>query len=137
MSRKRIISPKDQQYKTQLHFTRGIVCTYSGPVTMPQFCPSEQASQQPPVVLVDKCDFLVVLNRLYKIRARQDHNKNQPDAEDYEVHKLFDHFSQSLMRREEFKLAIEIFGYRDIELPPAFSNTTINTLKLSLEGRGQ
>lgn len=124
--------------------TRGLVCTYSGPITMPQFCPSEQSSQQPPVVLVDKCDFLVVLKRLYKIRARQEEatslsrdHQYKNDFEDQDEKQLFSHFYQSLMRREEFKLAVELFGYRDIELPPAFSSATIQTLKLALEGRGQ
>jgi acetolactate synthase small subunit len=111
---------------------------------MPQFCPSEKSDEDRPLILVDRCDFMVVMSRLYKIKQRKEAQEEmQVQNDDSRQHdqrslmRLFVHFSQSLMRREEFKLAIDMFGYRDIELPPEFSNTTIQTLRSSLDGRGQ
>ena len=117
---------------------------YNGPITMPEFCPSEKANGENPLIIVDRCDFLVVLSRLYKIKQRKEaqdeiqaHNDDNQQYEQRSFMRLFVHFSQSLMRREEFKLAIDLFGYRDIELPEEFSITTIQTLRSSLDGRGQ
>lgn len=121
-----------------------MICIYNGPITMPQFCPSEKADDDSPMILVDRCDFLVVLTRLYKIKQRKEsqeslQGKSQDRADHYErsLLKLFVHFSQSLMRREEFKLAVELFGYRDVEVPADFSQATIQTLRTGLDGRGQ
>ena len=110
-----------------------MVCTYDGPITMPQFCPSEKVDSRLPTIYVSKLDLLVVLNRLLKLRVRND----QRQMSDEPVNHLFSHFSQSSMRREEFKLAIEIFGYRDVDLPLAYSNQSIQSLRQALEGRGQ
>lgn len=139
-----LCSAKDQTHSNYLALNRGTVCVYNGPISMPQFCPSEKQEEEKPLILVDRCDFLVVLSRLYKIRQRKEAQEEaQAQSEDDQQYdqkslmKLFVHFSQSLMRREEFKLAVELFGYRDMELPPEFSQATIQTLRSSLEGRGQ
>lgn len=95
---------------------------------MPQFCPSEKTDGRLPTIYVSKPDLMVVLNRLLKLKLRQDQADPQPVQ-------LFSQFSRSLMRREEFKLAVEIFGYRDIDLPPSYSPASIQTLRAALEGR--
>jgi hypothetical protein len=96
---------------------------------MPQFCPSEKVDTRLPTIYVSKPDLLVVLNRLLKLKLRQD--QVDPPQTQY-----FSQFTRSLMRREEFKLAVEIFGYRDVDLPPAYAPASIQTLKQALEGRG-
>lgn len=94
---------------------------------MPQFCPSEKTDTRLPTIFVSKADLLVVLNRLLKLRIRQDQTEGPPSQ-------FFAQFTKSLMRREEFKLAVEIFGYRDVDLPPAYSATSLQTLRTALEG---
>ena len=95
---------------------------------MPQFCPTEKTEGRLPIIYVSKADLLVVLSRLLKLRVRQDQTEQAAPQ-------FFSQFSRSLMRREEFKLAVEIFGYRDVDLPPAHSPASIQTLKSALEGR--
>lgn len=113
-----------------------MVCTYDGPVCMPQFCPSEKQELKLPTIYVNKMDLLVVLNRLLKLRIRKDQAEQSIPETSLKI-QLFSHFTHSSMRREEFKLAVEIFGYRDVDLPPGYSNTSLQTLKTALEGRGR
>lgn len=69
-------------------------------------------------------DFIQVLTRLYRLSAAQNQSQSQlsqPSA-----------YSASRMKREEFKVAIELFGYREDELSPVYSAQTLSTIKSAL-----
>ncbi len=100
---------------------------------MPQFCPTEKTDPRLPTIYVSRPDLFVVLNRLLKLRASQDRSHDSESQRS----QYFAHFTRSCMRREEFKLAVDIFGYRDVDLPPVYAQASLQTLKTALEGRGK
>lgn len=73
-------------------------------------------------------DFLIVLNRLYRLKQAS------KAANGFGTEKLFSNYNQCLLRKEEFKVAIEVFGYREEDLNPLFSPNTIQTVRSALEG---
>jgi hypothetical protein len=77
---------------------------------------------------VSTSDFLIVLNRLYRLKEA---SKSTPG---FSTEKLFSNYSQCLLRKEEFKVAIEVFGYREEDLNPLFSPNTVMTIRSALEG---
>lgn len=69
-----------------------------------------------------------MLNRLYRLKEASKASSG------FATDKLFTNYTQSLLRKEEFKVAIEVFGYREEDLNPLFSNTTIQSIRTALEG---
>lgn len=103
-------------------------------------------------VLVNTKGFLIVLNRLLKLKLAKEEKRNESSAgmaaqaneqftgqtnsdgmvflEEY----LYCHYLQSLLKREEFKIAVELFGYRQEEITPDISQQSLGVLRLALEG---
>ena len=69
-----------------------------------------------------------MLNRLYRLK------ETSKATAGFTTDKLFSNYSQSLLRKEEFKVAIEVFGYREEDLNPLFSAVTVQTIRTALEG---
>jgi len=101
-------------------------------------------------------DFLIVLNRLLKLKLVKEQskllesqsitaahglNKQIPSQLSIDKHEdvfseefLYCHYLQSLLKREEFKIAIELFGYRQEEISPEVSQQSLAILRHALEG---
>ena len=78
-------------------------------------------------------DFLIVLNRLFRLKEKVEEEQLARSASDH----IFFNYNNSMLRKEEFRTAIEVFGYREEDLSPLFSNLTVQTIRLALEGRGE
>lgn len=105
-------------------------------------------------IIVNSQDFLIVLTRLLKLKLAREQKSSTsqsalgaPEREVLKDYNLFDgqnsefyedflycHYLQSLIKREEFKIAVELFGYRQEELNPAISTQSLSILRTALEG---
>lgn len=149
----------------------GQVCVYEGEPSTPKFNPAVSArdpfldpeTQERPTapeiptktgcILVNTKDFLIVLNRLLKLKIAKEEKRNESSgamaAQTNDMHQgqahqdgstffeeyLYCHYLQSLLKREEFKIAVELFGYRQEEITPDISQQSLGVLRLALEGR--
>lgn len=127
-------SPNDASHPATLLRNRGSLCAYEGEVGVPRFCPSEKkdVEESVPQIIVNQADLLLVLTRLYRLRLQ---NQEEEDEEISTGNRLFQCYQQSLMRREEFKTAIELFGYRDEDVAEDFTESSISALKFSCQGK--
>jgi hypothetical protein len=107
-------------------------------------------------IIVNVQDFLIVLNRLLKLKLVKEQsklsdsqsitaahglNKQYPNQQSsdkpedlFSEEFLYSHYLQSLLKREEFKIAIELFGYRQEEITPEISQQSLSILRHALEG---
>jgi hypothetical protein len=119
--------------------SKGLVCTYEGDISAPRFCPTQKSEvTEIPQLVISPVDFLVVLNRLCRLRES---NQSQlggglgtPGDESMQPEdKAYLHYNQSLLRREEFKVAYELFGAKEETEDTDFTAASLMTLRLASE----
>lgn len=161
------VKPKDSRSNAR---RTGQVCVYEGEPSTPKFNPAvsardpfldpetQERSTVPEIptktgcILVNTKDFLIVLNRLLKLKLAKEEKRNESTAmaaQTNDMHHgqsnlegstffeeyLYCHYLQSLLKREEFKIAVELFGYRQEEITADISEQSLGALRLALEGR--
>lgn len=85
-------------------------------------------------------DFLIVLNRLFRMKQQSEQRAFQgTDGTVADIlsneERIFSNYAQSLMRREDFKIAVELFGFREEDLPLEHSSASLAIIKQAIEGK--